>query len=198
MTIPRMAMVTTALGAAALVGWTGTASAARPPSSGLSPYLGQRLDWGACPAEATELTAAGAECAQVTVPLDHSAPGGRSIGLAISRIKARDRAHRRGILLTNPGGPGGPGPEHPALLRPAMKDAADRYDLIGFAPRFVGRSTPIHCGPSLPVQPTHSRREASEASVRDARETARRCYEHGDNAALLPTPPAATSPVTWT
>jgi hypothetical protein len=150
MTIPRMAMAATALGAAALVGWAGAApasvSAPRSPSPDLSHYLGQRLDWGACPADATDLTKAGAQCAQMTVPLDYSAPDGRSIKLAISRIKAKDRAHRRGILLTNPGGPGGPGLDYTALLRPAMRDAADRYDLIGFDPRFVGRSTPIYCG----------------------------------------------------
>jgi pimeloyl-ACP methyl ester carboxylesterase len=122
----------------------------------------------------------------MTVPLDYSAPDGRSIKLAISRIKAVDGTHRRGILLTNPGGPGGPGLDYTAVLRPAMGDAADRYDLIGFDPRFVGRSTPIYCGLSPRVQPTHSRREAFEVSVRIARETARRCYEHGNNAALLP------------
>ncbi|GAA3925117.1 alpha/beta hydrolase [Actinomadura viridis] len=186
MTIPRAAMAATALGAAALVGWTGPVPASAAPDPGLSRYLGQRLDWGACPADAPDLAEAGARCARVTVPLDYSAPGGRSIELAISRIRGGDRAHRRGILLTNPGGPGGPGLDHTARLRPAMGEAADRYDLIGFDPRFVGRSTPIRCGPSPRPEPTHSRREAFDASVRKARETAQRCYEHGDNAALLP------------
>ncbi|WP_067460112.1 alpha/beta hydrolase [Actinomadura macra] len=189
MTISRIATAT-ALGVAGLVCWTGAAGASVPaprsPSSGLSRYLGQHLDWGACPADAADLTKAGAQCAQVTAPLDYAAPDGPTITLAISRIEARDRAHRRGVLLANPGGPGGPGLEYAALMKPAMKDAADRYDLIGFDPRFVGRSTPIYCGASPRPQPTHSRREAFEASVRSARETARRCYEHGNNAALLP------------
>ncbi|KAB2340634.1 alpha/beta hydrolase [Actinomadura rudentiformis] len=202
MTIPRTATAVTTLAMSALVGWTGAApawgsaaasgsapvsdAAPRSSSPDLSRYLGQRLDWGPCPADATELTEAGAQCAQVTVPLDYSAPDGRSIKLAISRIKAKDGARRRGILLSNPGGPGGPGLSYTAQLRPAMKDAADGYDLIGFDPRFVGRSTPIYCGLSLQGKPTHSRREAFEASVQNARETARLCYEHGDNAALLP------------
>ncbi|TDB75136.1 alpha/beta hydrolase, partial [Actinomadura sp. KC216] len=160
----------------------------RSPSASPGParYLGQHLEWGACPAGATELVKAGAECAQMMAPLDYAAPGGPSIDLAISRIKAKDGAHRRGILLANPGGPGGPGLDYAAHLRSSMKDAADRYDLIGFDPRFVGRSTPIYCGVSPKAQPTRSRREAFEASVRNARDTARRCYEHGDNAALLP------------
>ncbi|MEV5831579.1 alpha/beta hydrolase [Spirillospora sp. NPDC052242] len=158
----------------------------RDRPSGMTRYLDQRLSWGPCPDDATELTKAGAQCAQVSVPLDYANPDGRSIELAISRIEARDGSHRRGVLLSNPGGPGGAGLDYTALLRPAMKDAADRYDLIGFDPRFVGRSTPIYCGTSPTVQPTHSRREAFEASVRNARETARLCHEHGDNAALLP------------
>ncbi|MFC5753740.1 alpha/beta hydrolase [Actinomadura rugatobispora] len=190
MIITRWAMAATALGAAALVGWAGAApasvSAPRSPAPDLSLHLGQRPDWGACPADAADLVEAGAQCAEVTVPLDYSDPGGRSIKLAISRIRAGDPAHRRGILLANPGGPGGPGLEYAARLRPALKDAADRYDLIGFDPRFVGRSTPIHCGPSPKAPPTYSRREAFEASVQNARDTARRCHEHGDNAALLP------------
>ncbi|TMR00634.1 alpha/beta hydrolase [Actinomadura soli] len=184
-------MAAAAIATAGLVGWTGTASAAASPtrpssSSGLARYLGQELRWGACPADATELIKAGAQCAQVTAPLDYAAPGGPSITLAISRIKAKDRAHRSGVLLTNPGGPGGPGLDYTAHLRSALKDAADRYDLIGFDPRFVGRSTPIYCGISPKAQPAHSRREAFEASVRNARDTARRCHEHGNNAVLLP------------
>ncbi|WUH97623.1 alpha/beta hydrolase [Spirillospora sp. NBC_00431] len=199
MTLPRIAVAAAAVGTAAgaavatagLVGWTGTAAASpSPPPRASSPelarYAGQHLDWGACPAGATDLVKAGAQCARVTVPLDYSAPGGATIKLAVSRIKAKDGARRRGILLANPGGPGGPGLDYAAHLRSAMKDAADRYDLIGFDPRFVGRSTPIYCGISPKAQPAHSRREAFEASVRNARDTARRCHERGNNAALLP------------
>jgi pimeloyl-ACP methyl ester carboxylesterase len=70
-----------------------------------------------------------------------------------------------------------------------LKDVADRYDLIGFDPRFLGESTPIVCDPAAPAPapgPTTSRREDFEQSVRSARDTARRCQEHGDNARLLP------------
>ncbi|MFB4317594.1 alpha/beta hydrolase [Actinomadura sp. 21ATH] len=190
MLFSRAVMVVTALGAAALVGWAGPAPASGPrpgtPPAGLSRYLAQRVDWGPCPADAAELGEAGARCARIDVPLDYADPGGRSIELAISRVEAKDRARRRGILLANPGGPGGPGLEFAAALRSTLKDVADRYDLIGFDPRFVGRSTPIHCGTAPPAPATHSRREAFEASVRNAADTARRCFEHAGNAALLP------------
>lgn len=109
------------------------------------------IDWHSCrlgPDDDTgrELEAAGATCATVRVPLDHARPDGRTIDLAVSRIAA-DPARRRGVLLANPGGPGAPGLGYPAELRPLLGDIARQYDLIGFDPRFTGRSNPISCGP---------------------------------------------------
>lgn len=115
-----------------------------PASGEVLRLASQPVSWTDCPTG--DLRAAGAQCAEVSVPLDYRAPEGSTITVAISRIKARDVAGRRGILLFNPGGPGGPGLDYPAELRPALADAADRYDLIGFDPRFVGVSTPINCG----------------------------------------------------
>ncbi|WFB05885.1 alpha/beta hydrolase [Streptomyces sp. LX-29] len=171
---------------------TGAAPAPAAPSrtpGPLSAYEHQRLAWGRCPEAQKELNAAGAECARVTVPLDYSAPGGRTIRIAISRVKAADTAHRRGILLSNPGGPGGSGLATTLALRPALKEAADGFDLIGFDPRFLGESSPLRCAPApppTPPGPSTSARADFEASVRAARDTARRCREHGDNEALLP------------
>jgi pimeloyl-ACP methyl ester carboxylesterase len=117
-----------------------------PPDPPASP-----LHWGLCSlgsddATGTELDQAGARCAQLTVPLDHSTPGGRTITLALSRLPATDRAHRIGTLVLNSGGPGESTLGMPLETRTAMKDVASRYDLIGLDPRFVGRSTPIDCG----------------------------------------------------
>ncbi|MFJ4783628.1 alpha/beta hydrolase [Streptomyces sp. NPDC088794] len=119
-------------------------------SDSLARYHHQRLDWKSCllgPQDTTgkELEQAGAQCADVTVPLDYGDPGGRTITVAISRIRATDTAHRVGPLLLNGGGPGGQTLGDPPWVRGAMKDVGARYDVVGVDPRFVGRSTPLDC-----------------------------------------------------
>lgn len=50
------------------------------------------------------------ECGRLRVPLDHSHPHGKHLDIAISRVRASGpAAERRGVLLVNPGGPGGSG-----------------------------------------------------------------------------------------
>ncbi|ALG11897.1 alpha/beta hydrolase [Kibdelosporangium phytohabitans] len=153
-----------------------TPAAASPPA--------EQLVWRSCPDE--DLAKAGAQCAEVTVPLDYSAPGGRTVKIAISRIKAT-AGPKRGILLGNPGGPGGAGLGYLLSLRPALGAVADQYDLIGFDPRFLGESQPISCGtPPPPGQPgvrTNPRKDFDSA-IESARDLAERCHE--TNAALLP------------
>ncbi|WP_413755164.1 alpha/beta hydrolase [Streptomyces sp. MMBL 11-3] len=113
------------------------------------------LSWESCPeqndtqqASAQQKEAASRlECATLKVPLDYRHPDGRKIDIAISRLASEDSAKRRGILLTNPGGPGAPGLHYPALLAAAglPKSVLDTYDVIGFDTRGVGRSTPVTC-----------------------------------------------------
>ncbi|MFI9203089.1 alpha/beta fold hydrolase [Streptomyces sp. NPDC053048] len=119
--------------------------------AGLDRYYRQRLDWRGCVLgpdddKGRELEKAGAQCADVTVPLDYAAPRGRTITVAISRLKATDTRHRVGAIVLNNGGPGGTALESPPDVRKVMKNVGPRYDIIGFDPRFVGRSTPLDCG----------------------------------------------------
>lgn len=87
----------------------------------------------------------GFECATVDAPVDHTRADGPRIGIAIVRLPARDQARKVGTLLINPGGPGGSGVEFaegktwPDALR-------DRFDIVGFDPRGVGRSQALDCG----------------------------------------------------
>ncbi len=49
------------------------------------------------------------QCATVTVPVDYAAPNGPTIGIGIVMAPAKDQAQKIGVLLVNPGGPGGSG-----------------------------------------------------------------------------------------
>ncbi|MEU3164101.1 alpha/beta hydrolase [Streptosporangium sp. NPDC006930] len=100
--------------------------------------------WGACP---KDVAAPGLECSTIKVPLDYRKPDGRKIEVAISRLASKDQARRRGVLLLNPGGPGAAGLRFPADLVTAglPRSVLDTYDVIGFDPRGVGRSTPVTC-----------------------------------------------------
>ncbi|NKZ07641.1 alpha/beta hydrolase [Actinomadura latina] len=88
---------------------------------------------------------AGLRCATLRVPLDYAAPSGAKIGLALVKVPATDRRHRIGSLLFNFGGPGGAGVDTLAQVAGRYGDLRTRYDLIGFDPRGVGRSTHVRC-----------------------------------------------------
>ncbi|MFB7629569.1 alpha/beta hydrolase [Streptomyces sp. NPDC056149] len=109
----------------------------------LRQYTQQKLRWQRC----NTANPATFQCATVKVPLDYSDLDGKKLDLAISRLKASSTKQRRGVLLLNPGGPGGPGldlPVAPELRLPG--DVKSRYDLIGFDPRGIGQSSPLSCG----------------------------------------------------
>ncbi|WP_328390825.1 alpha/beta fold hydrolase [Nocardia sp. NBC_00416] len=110
------------------------------------PFYGQELHWAPCPAET--VTTPGTECANLLVPLDYGDPDGRTLTVAISRAPATDPARRRGILLSNPGGPGASGLDSLGLLGDVLDpQVRAQYDLIGMDPRGVGASdAPPLCG----------------------------------------------------
>lgn len=164
----------------------GSTSGPRPPSaSGPNPAAGRNsaaepLRWGPCPKEAA---APRLTCATLKVPLDYRDPDGRQIEIAVSRLASGKPAQRRGVLLTNPGGPGGPGLGYPAVLAGAKlpKKVLDSYDLIGFDPRGVGRSTPVTCDLTEKQQArgnfppyAHSPADVAREAV-NARTVARQC-----------------------
>lgn len=113
------------------------AAAARAAAAGIA--------FGAC-AKAESLPAT-VRCGRVRVPLDYARPDGTQISLTVSRGQATGRAAaRQGALIYNPGGPGASSMFFPmAAAVPAWKPLAAAYDLVGYAPRGVGRSAPLSC-----------------------------------------------------
>ncbi|MCO8270239.1 alpha/beta hydrolase [Actinoplanes sp. TRM 88003] len=134
---------------AALVGVLGLIGAliAVMPAGAGEPAPAAGLKWAACPADVVTAPLT-AECATVPVPLDYSDPDGTRIELMVSRIASTKPEKRRGILMFNPGGPGGTGLDQPAFLAGKGLPASvmDTYDLIGMDTRGVGHSTPMSCG----------------------------------------------------
>jgi pimeloyl-ACP methyl ester carboxylesterase len=110
-----------------------------PPASATEPA------WGPCPAGAFPVP--DLECTTLKVPLDYRNPDGREIDVAVSRLPSKNPEKRRGVLLTNPGGPGGAGLDYPQILKLVKlpQSVLDEYDVIGFDPRGVGHSTPVTC-----------------------------------------------------
>jgi len=94
------------------------------------------LNWSKCDG--------GYECARLRVPLDYAKPHGRTLSLAIVRHVTANPQQRIGSLLVNPGGPGGSAID---LVEndPLPTELADRFDIVGFDPRGVGRSSPLSC-----------------------------------------------------
>ncbi|WP_280221037.1 alpha/beta hydrolase [Nocardia neocaledoniensis] len=106
------------------------------------------LAWGACPAEVAEAAPPRLQCTTVPVPVNYAAPAGPTIDLVVSRLAATDPDKRRGVLLLNPGGPGGSGLTFGASLVENGLPAAvsESYDLIGMDTRGIGHSAPVSCG----------------------------------------------------
>ena len=113
-----------------------TITAAALPAAAAQPA------WGSCPSAPD----ARQQCATVDVPLNYADPAGTQIPIAISRISTAKPGLRRGVLFLIPGGPGNSGIDLPSADAAKLPQAVlDRYDLVSFDPRGVGRSDPVSC-----------------------------------------------------
>jgi pimeloyl-ACP methyl ester carboxylesterase len=167
-------VLTAALVTAGPAGATGTRARAHDPRD---------LAWGSCPATAAGHLDPRQECATLRVPLGYPDPAGARISLAISRIRTASSGARRGVLLLIPGGPGNPGVDLPSARVPRLSQAVlDRYDLVGFDPRGVGRSTAVSCGLSTQdtdLLPWPSPGGDIVGNVAQARRVADACVRNG-------------------
>ncbi len=131
---------------------TGSASRASSPGSSVSPSGSSgpaSLTWGTCASVPGSAFLATAQCASLAVPLDHDAPGGRTITLALSRVRHTvPDSDYLGAILVNPGGPGGSG-LWTTSIGGSFGATGQAYDWIGFDPRGIGASRPrLTCTPT--------------------------------------------------
>jgi len=137
-----------------VVGWAawaflgdggGTAAPPEPSATSALPaypeelarFYEQDLDWQGC---------GRLECTRLEVPLDYAEPDGEVIKLAVLRVPAARRGQRVGQLVVNPGGPGRSGVDYASAGSITFGDKLARYfDIVGFDPRGVGRSSPLEC-----------------------------------------------------
>ena len=85
------------------------------------------------------------ECGTVVVPLDYRRPWyGDPVEIAVTRLPAT--GERIGSLVLNPGGPGASGVGLAWGAASSFPDSLlQRFDIVGFDPRGVDRSTPVRC-----------------------------------------------------
>jgi pimeloyl-ACP methyl ester carboxylesterase len=86
------------------------------------------------------------ECAEMTAPLDYDDRDGETITLSLMRHPAQFD-DSRGAILVNPGGPGASGIDFVSAVGEMMAYdvGLEEFDIVGFDPRGVGRSSGIRC-----------------------------------------------------
>ncbi|MEO3787144.1 alpha/beta hydrolase [Actinocorallia sp. B10E7] len=120
------------------------------------------------------------ECATLKAPLDWKKPSGKKITLAISRLKARKQV--KGVLFTNPGGPGAAGWTLPLIFIDTDRARLlDHMDIIGIDIRGTGYSTQASCKDAYGG--TYDSRDRSRSNIRAmlfwAQEQAKGCQKYG-------------------
>ncbi|MGA4863710.1 alpha/beta hydrolase [Streptomyces lavendulocolor] len=107
---------------------------------------GQQPRWDACEAPpGGERPGPEWRCTTVKVPLDYAKPDGETLPVALIRKEARYKDRRIGSLLFNFGGPGASGVSAMPQAAQGFEELGARYDLVGFDPRGVGRSSAVVC-----------------------------------------------------
>lgn len=149
-------------------------------------YLDQQVNWATCSFDATVKRlyppAPTTMCASITVPMDWYNPDAHpDVKIAVAYSEATGTS--KGLLTTNPGGPGGAGLTMSAALALSRTQMFSDYDLLGFDPRGFGRSTNVACLvdsaelDALPVTPDYRERTAltHEVEIAEAKLLAKAC-----------------------
>jgi pimeloyl-ACP methyl ester carboxylesterase len=107
----------------------------------------QELDWRGCEDVPEPSTGTGGtlECATLQVRVDPADAGSDWLGVEIARRPAASGA-AEGVIVVNPGGPGGSGVDTVARSAGAVpRELRDRFDVVGMDTRGTGRSQQVSC-----------------------------------------------------
>ncbi|MCX6440549.1 MAG: alpha/beta hydrolase [Actinobacteria bacterium] len=86
------------------------------------------------------------QCATMSLPMDYQDASMGTFDMAVIRFRDPNQQNRLGSLIVNPGGPGVSGIDYALNAQYVIDpDVLDRYDIVGFDPRGIGKSTAIHC-----------------------------------------------------
>jgi pimeloyl-ACP methyl ester carboxylesterase len=172
---------------------------------GVSPSPGAKPQWTPCPEIAQQLLGkrpsnVAFDCATIAVPQDWSAPqDGKTFKIALIRARVAGQGQTLGSLVVNPGGPGVSGIDLAVDLSQRLPvEILRRFDLVGFDPRGVGRSTEVKCfsdatlDANFGADPDPVSQTDFDAAVALARTMAQNCGDkYGDSLRLFSTEQAA-------
>jgi pimeloyl-ACP methyl ester carboxylesterase len=142
-------------------------------------YYSQALVWESCGRDM--------QCATAFAPLDWSAPS-EVDDIELALVRHRASGDREGSLFVNPGGPGASGFDYiySSLNGAVSQDLQRRFDVVGWDPRGVGRSSAVDCYDDEQLDrflfevtsaPVGSEQYVQEATAR-AKDFADACLEH--------------------
>jgi pimeloyl-ACP methyl ester carboxylesterase len=125
------------------------------PNRDVSSYRSQSIDWTSCDESMfvsvdwrnSEFDSSAAQCGEFAVPATYSEIVGKDLPdltIKMLRAPALDQENKLGTLFFNPGGPGESGINVVQTIV-VPDEIRARYDLVGFDPRGVGKSSPIRC-----------------------------------------------------
>ena len=104
-------------------------------TNSIESFYNQELNWRSCYDQF--------QCSSFSVPIDYQNPKLGKFKIAVMRHLAPNAL---GNLVINPGGPGGSGVDYVYAYKEAFTSTIrDNFNLIGFDPRGVSRSSPIKC-----------------------------------------------------
>lgn len=138
------------------------------------------------------------QCAVLTVPIDYSNKSLGNFEISVIRYRDPSQHNRLGSLVINPGGPGSSGVEYALnaefIISP---EVLERYDIIGFDPRGIGSSTPIHCLDAkeqdayISSDPKPGNDAEFDQAIKDTQEFVNKCVAHTPNISHFSTQEAA-------